>query len=299
MFWLNQILQGVLLGGYYALLASGLSFLFGVMRVVNLAHGSLVVLGSFLMLVIYQSLGISPLGGLALMLPVMALVGVALQFLIIEPSLKGGMLVPLLATFGLALIIDNVLFSIFGADTQSFASNIGTLSYGSWNIGGGIYIGQLACLIFAVALLVLGGMQLLLSYTQIGRRIRATAEDEDAARLSGVNTRLVYAATAALAMVMVGLAGAALGASNSFDPYAGGPQLLYAFEAVVIGGAGSLWGTLLGGIVLGVAQGLGGAVNTHLTQIAGHVVFLVVLIARLYRGDKISLYLRRLYTRAA
>lgn len=297
MFWLNQILQGVLLGGYYALLASGLSFLFGVMRVVNLAHGSLVVLGSFIMLVIYQSLGISPLGGLALMLPIMALLGIALQFLIIEPSLKGGLLVPLLATFGLALICDNTLFSIFGANTQSFASDIGTLSYGSWHIGG-IYIGQLACLIFAVALLLLGGMQTLLSYTQIGRQIRATAEDEDAARLSGVNTRLVYAATAALAMVMVGLAGAALGASNSFDPYAGGPQLLYAFEAVVIGGAGSLWGTLLGGIILGVAQGVGGAVNTHLTQIAGHVVFLVVLIARLYRGGKISLYLRRLYTRA-
>ena len=297
MFWLNQILQGILLGGYYALLASGLSFLFGVMRVINLAHGSLVVLAAFIMLVIDQSLGISPLGGLLLMLPVMALIGVALQFLIIEPSLKGGLLVPLLATFGLALICDNVLFSIFGADTQSFASSIGVLSYGSWNIGG-IYIGQLSCLIFAVALLVLGGMQILLSYTQIGRRIRASAQDEDAARLSGVNTRLVYAATSALAMVMVGLAGAALGASNSFDPYAGGPQLLYAFEAVVIGGTGSLWGTLLGGIILGVAQGVGGAINTHLTQIAGHVVFLVVLIARLYRGGRISLYLRRLYTRA-
>ena len=298
MFWLNQILQGVLLGGYYALLAAGLSFLFGVMRVINLAHGSLAVLGAFIMMVIYQTLGISPLGGLALMLPVMALLGVALQFCIIEPSLKGGALVPLLATFGLALICDNVLFSIFGADTQSFAGDIGTLSYGSWTIGG-IFISQLACLVFAAALLVLGGTQLLLSHTQIGRRIRATAEDEDAARLSGVDTRLVRAATTALAMVMVGLAGAALGASGSFDPYAGGPQLLYAFEAVVIGGTGSLWGTLIGGIVLGVAQGVGGALNTHLSQITGHAVFLIVLIARLHQGGALSAYLRRLRMRVA
>ena len=166
MFWLNQILQGVLLGGYYALLAAGLSFLFGVMRVINLAHGSLAVLGAFIMMVIYQTLGISPLGGLALMLPVMALLGVALQFCIIEPSLNGGALVPLLATFGLALICDNVLFSIFGADTQSFAGNIGTLSYGSWTIGG-IFISQLACLVFAAALLVLGGTQLLLSHLSL------------------------------------------------------------------------------------------------------------------------------------
>ncbi|OYV34345.1 MAG: branched-chain amino acid ABC transporter permease [Acidocella sp. 20-61-6] len=298
MFWLNQILQGVLLGGYYALLAAGLSFLFGVMRVINLAHGSLVVLGAFLMLVIYGGLGISPLGGLLVMLPVMALLGVALQLLIIEPSLKGGALVPLLATFGLSLILDNVLFSMFGADTRSFAADIGNLSYASWNLGS-IYVSQLACLVFAAAILVLGGTQLLLSRTQIGRRIRATAEDEDAARLSGVDTRLVRTATTALAMVMVGLAGAALGASGSFDPYAGGPQLLYAFEAVVIGGTGSLWGTLIGGITLGVAQGLGGAINTHLSQIAGHAVFLAVLIVRLRMGGALSAYLNRLRVRFA
>lgn len=298
MFWFNQILQGVLLGGYYALLASGLSFLFGVMRIINLAHGSLVVLSAFIMMAISQALGVSLLGGLVLMLPAMALVGIGLQFFIFEPSRRGGALVPLLATFGVSLILDNVLFSIFGADTRSFASDIGALSYDSWNIGG-IYIGQLACLIFAVALFVLVGVQLLMSYTQIGRQIRATAEDEDAARLSGVNTRLVYAVTSALAMLMVGLAGAALGANDSFAPYAGGSQLIYAFESVIIGGTGSLWGTLMGGIVLGVAQGLGGAINTHLSQIAGHAVFLVVLIARLYRGGEISIYLRRIFLRFA
>ena len=298
MFWINQVLQGTLLGGYYALLAAGLSFLFGVMRVINLAHGSLAVLGAFIMMVIYHGLGISPFGGLALTLPVMALIGVALQLCVIEPSLKSGPLVPLLATFGLALIADNTLFSIFGANTQSFAADIGDLSYDSWNFGS-IYISQLDALVFTTAVAVLGGMQLLLSRTQIGRKIRATAEDEDAARLSGIDTRMVRVAASALAMMMVGLAGAALGARNSFDPYAGGPQLIYAFEAVVIGGTGSLWGTLAGGIALGIAQALGGAVDTHLSQIAGHALFLLVLIARLQHGGQITSYIRRLRVRFA
>lgn len=298
MFWLNQILQGVLLGGNYALLAAGLSFLFGVMRVVNLAHGSLVVLGAFLLLLIDNALDLSPFAGLLLMLPAMAIIGGVLQLLIIEPSLKGGALVPLLATFGLALVCDNLLFSIFGADTQSFAGDIGDLSYNSWTIGP-LSFSQLDCLTFVTALIVLGGTQLLLSYSQLGRAIRATAEDEDAARLTGINTRLVRLAVSALAMVMAGLAGFAMGARASFDPYAGGPQLLYAFEAVVIGGSGSLWGTLVGGMVLGIAQSLGGAIDTHLTLLAGHAVFLVILAFRLRQGRGLSRYLRFLTARTA
>lgn len=298
MFWLNQILQGVLLGGSYALLAAGLSFLFGVMRVVNLAHGSLVVFGAYLLLLIDNALEVSPFVGLLLMLPAMALAGVVLQVLIIEPSLKGGALVPLLATFGLTLVCDNLLFSGFGADTQSFAGDIGDLSYDSWTIGP-LSLSQLDCLIFVTALVVLGGTQLLLSYTRLGRAIRATAEDEEAARLTGVNTRLVRRAVTAIAMVMAGLAGLAMGARASFDPYAGGPQLLYAFEAVVIGGSGSLWGTLLGGMTLGIAQSVGGAIDTHLTLLAGHAVFLVILAIRLRQDRGLRRYLRFLRPRTA
>lgn len=285
MIWLNQILQGILLGGYYALIAAGLSFLFGVMRVINLAHGSLAILAAFLLLTIDNALGISPFGGLLVMLPAMALVGIALQVLVLERSLRGGVLIPLLAAFGLSLLLDNIMFAIFGADTQSFAPNIGTLSYGAWQLSGTIDIGQLDALIFATALVVLGGMHLILTRTQLGRMIRATAEDADAAALSGVDPRRIRIATAAIAMVMVGIAGAALGMRSSFDPYAGAPQLIYAFEAVVIGGTGSLWGTLIGGIVLGVAQNIGAAIDPHLSQISGHVVFLLVLIGRLRAGD--------------
>lgn len=285
MIWVNQIVQGVLLGGYYALIAAGLSFLFGVMRVINLAHGSLAIVAAFLLLVIDRALGISPFGGLLIMLPVMALVGMAFQMLVLERSLRGGVLIPLLATFGLALLLDNVMFAIFGANTQSFAPDIGTLSYGAWALTDAINISQLDALIFAMALALLGGMQLVLSRTQLGRAIRATAADADAAALSGVDPRRVRIATTALAMVMVGIAGAALGMRSSFDPYAGAPQLIYAFEAVVIGGTGSLWGTLIGGIVLGVAQNVGAAIDPHLSQLAGHVVFLVVLIARVGTGS--------------
>jgi len=284
MMWVNEILQGILLGGYYALIAAGLSFLFGVMRVINLAHGSFAVLGAFIVLVIDHALGISPFIGLLLMLPIMAFIGAMFQILVLERSLHGGVLIPLLATFGVALLLDNGLFATFGANTQSFAAHIGTLSYGSWALSNTIDISQLDALIFVTALLVLTGMHLMLTRTQIGRMIRATAVDADAAALSGINPKQIRIIASALAMVMVGIAGAALGMRSSFDPYAGGAQLIYAFEAVVIGGFGSLWGTLIGGIVLGVAQNLGAFINPHGFLIAGHGFFLAVLIARFYLG---------------
>jgi branched-chain amino acid transport system permease protein len=294
MIWINQILQGILLGGYYALMAAGLSFLFGVMRVINLAHGSLAVLAAFLLLVIDHWLGLSPFIGLFLMLPMMALIGIVFQLGILERSLRGGALIPLLATFGVSLLLDNIMFAIFGANTQSFAPDIGSLSYGSWAIGRSIDISQLDALIFATALTLLGGMHLLLTRCQLGRMIRATAIDAEAASLSGIDPRQVRVVASAIAMIMVGVAGAALGMRSSFEPYAGGAQLIYAFEAVVIGGTGSLWGTLIGGIVLGIAQNLGATINPHLSQIGGHLVFLLVLLVRIRMGGfRLGDYLRK------
>jgi branched-chain amino acid transport system permease protein len=294
MIWINQILQGILLGGYYALMAAGLSFLFGVMRVINLAHGSLAVLAAFLLLVIDHWLGLSPFIGLFLMLPMMALIGIVFQLGILERSLRGGALIPLLATFGVSLLLDNIMFAIFGANTQSFAPDIGSLSYGSWAIGRSLDISQLDALIFATALTLLGGMHLLLTRSPLGRMIRATAIDAEAASLSGIDPRRVRVVASAIAMIMVGVAGAALGMRSSFEPYAGGAQLIYAFEAVVIGGTGSLWGTLIGGIVLGIAQNLGATINPHLSQIGGHLVFLLVLLVRIRMGGfRLGDYLRQ------
>jgi len=284
MIWLNQIVQGVLLGGYYALIACGLSFMFGVMGIINLAHGSLAVLAAFGLFVLAEYLGVSPFLGLIVVLPAMAVLGWLLQRTVLERSARAGLLVPILATFGLAIVIDNLLFEQFGANTRSLAPYIGSLSYDSWTITDDIYISQLAALIFATAVVVLGGLQLFLSHTQLGRSIRATAADPDTVGLVGVNARVVNATATAIAMVTVGLAGAFLPMRATFDPYSGAPQLIFAFEAAVIGGAGSLWGTLFGGIVLGVAQNIGAQINPQGFLIAGHAVFLLILIARLNSG---------------
>jgi branched-chain amino acid transport system permease protein len=286
--WLNQIVQGVLLGGYYALLASGLSLMFGVMRIINLAHGDLAILGTFLVLVLTDH-GVSAFVALAVVLPAMAVLGWVLQRTMLERSLRSGALVPLLTTFGLAIVIQNVLFEKFGADVRSL--DIGTLGYDSWTITSQISIAKLYALILGVAIAVLLGLQLFLTRTPIGRALRATAEDPDTAELVGIDSKRVYALAAAIALAIVGLAGAFYGMRTTFAPYDGPVQLIFAFEAVVIGGLGSLWGTLVGGIVLGLSQNLGQQVgqeyfgSSEWFLPAGHIVFLVVLAGRLVANE--------------
>ncbi len=282
MIFLNQILQGIFLGAYYALIACSLSFLFGVMRIINLAHGSFIVVAAFLLFVLADRFGLPPWLGLILVVPVMAALGWVLQVLVLERSLKGGLLVPLLSTFGLAIVIDNLLFEGFGADTRSLAPAIGDLAFASWTLSDDVTIGQLDAIILLAAIVVLGGLQLFLAQTRLGRAIRATAEAPDIVGLIGIDARAVYGFATAIAIALAAIAGAFLGLRATFNPYSGGMQLLFAFEAVVIGGFGSLWGTLIGGIVLGVAQTLGAFINPHGFLIAGHGFFLAVLIARLY-----------------
>jgi branched-chain amino acid transport system permease protein len=279
--WVNQIVQGVLLGGYYALLATGLSLLFGVMRIINLAHGDLAVLGAFLLWWLHDR-GVSVAAAVVIMLPAMALLGVVLQRVLLERSLRGGVLLPLLTTFGLAIVIQNLLFEQFGADTRSI--DIGSLAFDGWRITDEIYVGHLPVLIFGVAVVLLGGLQLFLSRAPLGRAMRATAQDPDTAELVGVNARAVYLAAASIALATAGLAGMFLGMRATFDAYVGPTQLIYAFEAVVIGGLGSLWGTLLGGVVIGVAQTVGAQLDPQWSILAGHLVFLAVLGTRLLSG---------------
>jgi branched-chain amino acid transport system permease protein len=280
MIWVNQVVQGILLGGYYALLACGLSLMFGVMRIINLAHGDLAVLGAFLVFVLSED-GVSPWVALVPVVGGMAVVGWLLQRTMLDRSLRAGVLTPLLTTFGLAIVIQNLLFEHFGADERSLFPYIGTLGFDSWTITSEIYVAKLYALIFAVAVVLLVALQLFLSRTQLGRSLRATAEDPDTAELVGINSRQIYALAAAIALATAALAGAFLGMRSSFNPYTGSQQLIFAFEAVMIGGAGSLWGTLAGGIVLGVAQNVGAQINPQWFLLAGHVVFLVILFGRL------------------
>jgi branched-chain amino acid transport system permease protein len=282
MSFLGAVIDGVLLGGYYAMVACGLSFMFGVMKIINLAHGSLAILGAFMLWMIAEKMGYDPFLALLVVLPAMACLGWLLQRAVLERSARSGELVPILSTFGLAIVVENSLFEYFGADTRSLAPYVGSLSYDSFDIGGGLFVGVLAVLTFAVAILLLGGLQLFLTYTPLGCAIRATAEDPDTVELVGVNSRFVNAVAAAIALMTVGLAGLFLGLRSSFDPYVGSMQLIFAFEAAVIGGAGSLWGTLGGGIVLGIAQTFGAHLHPQGFLLAGHGVFLLVLVGRLY-----------------
>lgn len=245
--------------------------MFGVMRIINLSHGDFAILGVFAVWLLVAQTGMSPFLALAAIIPFMALLGWALQHWVFERSLRAGPLVPLLATFGLAIVIENLLFE-----------EIGDLAFDSWTLTDQIYVGHLAVLIFAVAVILLVGLQLFLKWTALGRAIRATSEDPDTAELVGVNSRAVYAVAAAIAVATTAVAGTFLAMRATFDPYSGPAQLIFAFEAVVIGGVGSLWGTLVGGIILGVAQSLGAQIGPRGFLLTGHVVFLVVLAARLF-----------------
>ncbi|MER7607976.1 branched-chain amino acid ABC transporter permease [Nocardioides sp. NPDC127503] len=275
--WINAVLQGVLLGGQYALLACGLSLIFGVMRIVNLAHGVLAVASAYLAYWLVQQTGMPAFLTIVIVIPVLAAVGYAIQRGLFNPALRHGELSPLLVSFGLAVIGANLLQEIFTADSRKIS--IGTLSTASVELGG-LRLGVFSLITLVVAVGVIVGLQLYLSHTRIGRAMRATKDDPEAATLMGIDERHMYALATAIAIGTVALAGVFLGMSTQFSPTYGDLVLIFAFEAVIIGGLGSLWGTLLGGLVLGVAQTVGAQIDPAYGVLAGHLVFLVVLLFR-------------------
>lgn len=277
MSWINAVVQGLFLGGLYALFACGLSLLFGVMRIINLAHGDLAVLGAFGVWWVSDQADISPFLALLVVLPVMLALGYALQRTVLARSLRGGELTPLLTTFGLAIVLQNALLQIFSPDVRSLGPSVGSLSTGSWRITDQLSVPYLGVLILVVAVAVLGGLQFVLQRTGFGREMRATAQDPDTAALVGVPAASVYARATAIAVAVAALAGTFLAVHSTFDASSGPTQLIFAFEAVVIGGLGSLWGTLTGGIVLGIAQTIGAHIDPQYSILAGHLVFLVIL----------------------
>ncbi len=279
MAWVNAIIQGVLTGGLYALFACGLSLMFGVMKVVNLAHGDLAVIGGYLAIFTITVIHVPVLWSFVIVVPVMALVGYGLQRTVIQTALDRGALTTLIVTLGLSLVIENVLLEFFTANSRGIGPNM-TLVTGSFTIGS-IHLAYLLLAIFGVAVAVLLGLQYFLSRSRYGRLIRATADDREAVQLAGADYRHVFGVAAALAIATVALAGIAFGMYSTLDPTTGTDTiLLFAFAAVVIGGLGSLWGTLIGGIVLGVAQQIGAQINISDEVLAGFLVFLAVLVLR-------------------
>jgi branched-chain amino acid transport system permease protein len=277
----EALIQGILLGGYYAVLAAGLSLMFGVVRFINLAHGDMAVLGAMIALWLVQGVGLGVGLAIAVTLPVMAALGWLMQRLIFERALRGGFLIPILTTIGLGAALQNGMFGLFGSETKSLGAHIGGLSWASWELPGGIFLGQLPVYMFLTAIVVLGALHLVLTRTPFGRAVRATATDSDAAALCGIDARRVHRGAAAIAVALAGLAGIFLAMRAQVTPFAGPMLLIFAFEAVVIGGIGSLRGTLIGGIALGVAQAVGGLISPQFSILAGHVVFLAVLAWRM------------------
>jgi branched-chain amino acid transport system permease protein len=276
--WINVIVQGVLVGGLYAVFAAGLSLIFGIMRLVNIAHGDLIVLAAYLALVATETLGIGPLAALLIVAPLMALIGYGLQRLVLNRTLGDDLLPPLLVTFGLSVIIQNALLELFSADSRRLQA--GAIEVASFPLMEGVSIGVLPLLSFVVAVAVIGALQFVLYRTALGRAFRATADDPSVAQLMGLDNRHIFALAMALSLAVVAVAGVFIAIRTTFNPFYGPQLLIFGFEAVIMGGLGSLWGTLAGGVLLGLAQAIGGQINVGLPFTAGHVAFLLVLIVR-------------------
>lgn len=278
MTWVNAVVQGVLLGGQYAILACGLSLMFGVMRIVNLAHGTIAVAAAYVAYWLSDSLGLPTALALVLTIPVFAIIGYALQRGLFNRALRAGELEPLLVSFGLSIIVVNLLQEGFSADSRHISA--GSLETASLKITDDISIGTFSLLILLLAVLVIGGIELFLHRSGQGRAMRATSDDPETARVMGIDNAHIYALATAIAIATVALAGVVIGMSTLFTPGYGDLVLIFAFEAVIIGGLGSLWGTLAGAVVLGVAQTVGAQVDPSWGILAGHIVFLAVLLVR-------------------
>lgn len=277
--WINALIQGVLLGGLYALLATGLSLAFGVMRLVNLAHGDLIILAAYLALVVTNATGINPFLSLPVVMPLMMLLGYALQRGLLNRALRSsGVMPPLMVTFGLAIVIQNLLLDVFSADSQGLTA--GPIENDSITINDQISIGVLPLLTLIVAVAILIGLELMISRTALGRALRATADDPEAAGIVGIDHQHMYAIAMAIALSTVAVAGVFVGVRSTFSPSDGSQGLIIAFESVIIGGLGSLWGTLVGGVALGVAQAFGNQISPAYQILAGHLLFLAVLFFR-------------------
>lgn len=276
--WANAIIQGALIGGLYAIFAAGLSLIFGVMRLVNIAHGDFIVAAAFMAYVVIEATGLHPLISLVLVVPLMAAVGYALQYGLLNRVIGSDILPPLIVTFGLSAILQNGLLEVFTADSRKL--DAGALEIESVNIVSGLDVGYLPLLTFATAVAIIAGLQYLFYRTALGRAFRAVSDDGEIADIMGLDRRRIFASAMALSMAVVAVAGVFLAIRANFDPFMGPSRLIFGFEAVIIGGLGNLWGTLVGGVILGVAQGIGAKIDPGWQLLAGHIAFLAILAIR-------------------
>lgn len=275
---LNVIIQGILLGGLYSLFATGLSLTFGIMRMINMAHGDMIILAAYLAYAIVLPLEINPFLAIFLVVPIMASLGYLLQKFILNKTLGDDILSPLLVTLGISIMLQNILLEVFSANSHGL--NAGDIEIASIPLTQDISIGVFPFLVMIIAILVIFGLEYLFYKTSLGRTFRATSDDHTTASLMGIDTKKIYSIVMAISMGVIAIAGVLLAIRTNFNPSSGPLNLLYAFEAVIIGGLGSLWGTLIGGIILGIAQVLGSYIDPGWGILFGHLVFLAILMFR-------------------
>lgn len=275
MIWLDTLVQGLMLGGLYTLFAAGLSLVFGIMRLVNLAHGDLIVLAAYLILGVATFLGVNPVLAAALSLPLMFAFGWLLQTHVLNRVLGEDILPPLLVTFGLSVVTQNALLTAFSADSRKLT--LGPVETQSLSLGP-VTVGLVPLATFCSAVAVIFLLNQLFYRTPLGRAFRATSDDAITVQLMGIQPRRVFSIATGIALTVATIAALYLGTRANFDPSIGPARLLYAFEAVIIGGLGSLWGTLAGGLVIGMAQTFGAAINPEWQILAGHLAFVLVLL---------------------
>lgn len=273
-----MLIQGLMLGGLYALFALGLSLMFGVMRLTNTAHGDFIVLASFGAIAAASLLSSGPWLAALLMLPVAFGVGYALQRWVLNGTLGRDPLPSLVVTFGLSIVVQNALLEVFSADPRSLDSQ--ELATMSLPIGADLALGVLPLIIFGVAVAATFGLQALFDRTALGRSFRAVSDDRDIAELMGLDARKVYALATAIAFVVVAVAGVFQAMRTTVAPSDGPLLLLFAFEAVIIGGMGSFWGTLVGALALGLTQQIGFRIDPGWGIWFGHLMFIAVLVVR-------------------
>jgi branched-chain amino acid transport system permease protein len=274
---METLLQGVLLGGLYGLFALGLSLMFGVMRLTNTAHGDFIILGSFATLSVVST-GLTPIQSVFVTLPIAWLMGYALQRYVLNGTLGKDPLPSLVVTFGLSIVTQNFLLELFSADPRSIETEgFNTLG---WAVTDSLSVGVLPVLILGLAIATTFFLQWLFKYTSIGRSFRAVSDDPEIAELMGLNSKKVYALATGLAFVLMSISGSLQGMRTTVSPSDGPMLLLFAFEAVIIGGMGSFWGTIAGAMILGIAQQMGFRWDPGWGLWCGHVIFLIILIVR-------------------
>ncbi|WP_370207813.1 branched-chain amino acid ABC transporter permease [Pararhodobacter marinus] len=277
MHWIDGIVQGVLLGGLYAQYALGMALMFGVMKIVNVTHGDLVILLALIGISLANVAGLGPWAVLATLVPIGAAIGWLLQRALLNRVVGDDPLPSLIATFGLSIALQNAMLVIWSADTRSLPG--GGIQQASISLGP-IFIGVLPLIVLICATLLTGGLDAVMRRTRFGRSLRAASADVEAAALVGVNPRNVYAAATAIAVGLLGFAATFQAMRSTVAPADGPFQLIFAFEAVIIGGLGSIWGAFTGAMILGISQAIGFRISPGFGILAGHIVFLAVLAIR-------------------